>query len=117
MSRDMNLLLTDILDGCRAIEAYGQALTFHEFARHAMAFDAIVRQLAVIGEAASHIPDEARTKYPHVGWRKIIDLRNIVVHKYFGIDDDILWDVIHNHVPQLQQAVTDIISGIDFKDG
>jgi len=63
--------------------------------------DAVVRNLASIGEAAARLPVEVRSQYPEIEWSKIPGLRNRVVHEYFGVDLDIVWFVIQNDLPAL----------------
>ena len=67
--------------------------------------------LEVIGEAAKHIPDEIKLQMPGIEWRKIAGLRDIVAHAYFGIDNEVLWDVIQNLVPVLQRAIEEFPEG------
>lgn len=70
-----------------------------------MVFDAVMRNLEIIGEASRYIPEEVHVKHPEIEWRKIIALRNIVVHEYFGIDLDIIWDLVENKIPELLEQV------------
>ena len=68
-------------------------------------FDAVLRNLEVVGEAAKHIPGEVRAQMPEIEWRKVAGLRDVLTHAYFGIDPDILWDVIRHKLPVLAQAL------------
>jgi uncharacterized protein with HEPN domain len=79
-------------------------------------FDAVVRNLEIIGEAAKHVPVEVQTRYPEVAWRSIAGLRDIVAHEYFGIDEDILWDIIENQVPQLLVQAREILKDEGFEE-
>jgi len=81
------------------------SLSREEFDRHQLAYDAIVRNIELLGEAARKIPEEVRAQAPDVEWPKIIALRNILVHGYFGLDDDILWDVVQNRANTLRSAL------------
>ncbi len=70
---------------------------------------AIVRNLEVIGEAVKHIPQEIRDSKPEIEWRKIGALRDILAHEYFGVDLEIIWDVISNKLPSLKQEVKKLL--------
>jgi len=74
-----------------------------------MAFDAIVRNLEVIGEAVKRVPDDARTSYPEVDWRRISGLRDILAHAYFGLDPYTLWTIVDKKVPVLVKQVRQIL--------
>lgn len=63
-----------------------------------MVYDATLRNLELLGEAARHVPEEARALAPDIPWRRIIGMRNVLVHGYLGIDDDIIWDIVRNEV-------------------
>ena len=105
MSRDWKLYLKDIAASCRKILRYTQELSAEQLIQDDKTYDAVVRNLEIIGEAAKHIPSEARTLLPDVDWRKAAGMRDMLAHAYFGIDNDILWDVVQNKVPELAKAV------------
>ncbi len=67
--------------------------------------DAVVRNLEIIGEAARQIPSEVRERYPEVPWRRVIGLRNVVVHEYFAVDVEIVWTVVRQSLPELKEAL------------
>jgi len=113
MSRDYRLYLDDIQESCEKVLRYTRGLSFDEFMHDEKTFDATVRNLEIIGEAAKHIPPEVQNRHPDVEWSKIVGLRDIVAHEYFGLDIDILWDVVQNHVPALLDDVLEILAQED----
>ena len=105
MSREEFLYLEDIAGSCQKIIRFTDGLTRQELIDDDKTYDAVVRNLEIIGEAAKHISEELRNKLPQVDWRKASGLRDMLSHVYFGIDNDILWDVIQNKVPHLLEVV------------
>lgn len=101
MQRDWRLFLNDMTDCCGKLVEYRQLTNRTEFDRRGMAFDAIVRNVEVLGEAAGKLPEHVRSAVPNVPWEAIIGMRHRIAHAYFGIDPDILWDVVEHEVPLL----------------
>ena len=73
----------------------------------------MVHHLQIIGEAVRSLPDSFREKYPDIPWSKIIGMRNILTHQYFGIDVDVVWAVIENDLPDLKEKITRILQKQD----
>src|SRR5664279_2677830 len=102
--RDWRLFLMDISECSGRVLDYTAAMTREEFFDDRKTVDAVMRNLAIIGEAAKKIPADVRRKHPDVAWKKMAGLRDIVVHDYFGIDEDIIWDVISVRIPELKRS-------------
>jgi len=109
MSREYRLFLEDIRDSCQKILNYTENLSFKQFVNNEMAYDAILRNVEIVGEAAKQIPETVRNQYPEADWRRIAGLRDIVAHQYFGIHDEIIWDVVVNKIPVLLHQIQDIL--------
>lgn len=105
MPRDFKVAVGDILEAIERIERYTQKVSLAAFSENEEKIDAVVRNLEIIGEAARHIPQTVRVKYPEIEWRKIIGLRDILIHEYFGIDLTIVWDIVRNKLPQLKDQL------------
>jgi uncharacterized protein with HEPN domain len=107
--RDWRFRLEDMLKAMNEIKQFTRDLTFDRFCADTRTMQAVLYSLAVIGEAARHVPEEVKTKYPEIPWRDISDMRNVVIHEYFGVDPDILWETIHNDLPSLQALLNSIL--------
>ena len=106
--RDYRLYLDDIRQAIRKIETYTKGITLTKLKSNELIVDGIVRNLEIIGEAAKNIPAELKAKYPQVEWRKIAGLRDVLAYEYFGVDIDVLWDIINNKIPQFKKEVSRI---------
>ena len=105
MSRDESLYLGDIKESCEKILRYTKGMTYKEFAHDDLHFDAVLRNLEIIGEAVKNISEETRTAYPNVKWRKMAGFRDIVAHEYFGVNEETVWDIVKNQIPALLEIV------------
>ena len=105
MSREWRFYLRDMRGFCDRILSVSASLTRTAFNEHDLVYDGIVRNIELLGEAARQIPEEIRILAPDVEWSAIIALRNILVHAYFGVDDDILWDIVRNKIAPLRASL------------
>jgi uncharacterized protein with HEPN domain len=112
MSRDPRLFLQDILDSAAKVLTYTKGMTQEEFEANAMAYDAVIRNLEVIGETAKQTSPEMRVAAPNVPWRMICGFRDHLAHAYFGLDNDTVWEVITAELPALAMEVTRLLESI-----
>jgi len=110
MQKDSNIYLKDMLKSIEKIEYYVKDCSYGNFTSNNMLSDAVVRNLEIIGEAAKNIPSEIKRKNPQIEWKKISGLRDILIHAYFGINLEIIWDIVSNKLPQLKNGIREIIS-------
>jgi len=108
MSRKIKLYINDILESIDAIESYLKHTTFEEFKNDRKTYSATIREYTIIGEAISNIIDELNQNFPEYSWRMIKDFRNFIVHEYFGIDYQIIWDLTKKELPELKKKIKDI---------
>lgn len=104
--------LRDILDAIDAIERYRDR-DKAEFEQNELLQVWFVHQLQIIGEAARTLPDEVRALAPDIPWLKIIGMRNILVHGYFGIDTDVVWDTVSRDIPALKPAIEQLLQRLE----
>jgi uncharacterized protein with HEPN domain len=97
--------LLHILDEADFLNQHTAGLDRANFWGDELAKRAFVRSLEVIGEAVKQIPDEIRGRYPQIARRQIAGMRDKLVHEYFGVDYDIVWDAVTNKVPELASTV------------
>jgi uncharacterized protein with HEPN domain len=101
VSRDVRLYIDDMITACEKIQRYLAGRPRPAFEQDEQAFDAVLKNLEVIGEASKRLSASFREAHPEVEWREIAGLRDIIVHQYFGLDLDIVWDVVASRVPDL----------------
>lgn len=99
--RAWRFYIDDMIDFAEKSLAYSEGLDQESFVASGLNYDATVRNLELLGEAATHIPDAVRTTHPEIPWRQIISTRNQLIHGYLGIDNDILWSILKNDIPAL----------------
>lgn len=106
--RDWKFFLQDILTCIDRIIIYMKGMGRKDFFNDQKTVDAVMRNLEVIGEAAKKLPENIKEKYPNMEWRKLAGLRDILIHHYFGIDEDIIWDVLANKIPEVKAELKKI---------
>lgn len=99
--RNYELYLKDILNAFEAIEKFVEGMDFEGFKKDDKTSSAVIRKFEIIGEAAKHIPDEIRQKYSQIPWKEMAGMRDRLIHFYFGIDYNLVWETIKERLPRL----------------
>ena len=89
--------------------AHTQDMSYEQFCQDEWHVDAVLHNFALIGEASRHIPEEIKAQYPHVAWEDMCDMRNVVIHEYFGVNLSIVWLTIREDLPLLLQQLEKIV--------
>lgn len=113
--RDWKLFLTDILKCIEKIESYISGITYKEFIKDEKTKDAVVRNLEIIGEAANQVSKEIQHRYKEILWAQLIGLRHRLIHGYFVVDYDIVWEIISNELPGLKVKIKKILGEDGFR--
>lgn len=108
MERDPAYIL-DILQAAREARSLASGLTWETFQRSKLHQYALVKLIEIVGEAARALSDETKAANPGIPWPAIIGMRNHLVHRYFRIDLDVVWDVLQNHLPPLITQLTPLV--------
>jgi uncharacterized protein with HEPN domain len=108
--KDDEVYLRHILDAIEKIETYLQGQTHESLSQNDMMIDAVVRELEIIGEATNHLSDQFRAAHPEIPWRDAIDMRNFLVHEYFGVRTHIVWDTCQNDLPLMKELIDRLLS-------
>ncbi|MFC1573547.1 DUF86 domain-containing protein [Candidatus Latescibacterota bacterium] len=114
--RNYILFNEDITESIEKIERYIEGSNFESFKNNELVKDAVFRNLEIIGETSNNIPDEIRMKYTDIQWKRMIGLRNVVIHAYFGIDVSIIWEIIKKNLPDTKPNIIKMLS-IERKKG
>jgi len=106
--RPVDLLLDDICEAIDRIEQYISGMSFDVFSKDRKSVDAVVRNLEIIGEASNRLPADFKNSHSQIEWNKVVGLRHRIVHEYFGIDLQIVWQILQKDLPSLRQAISQI---------
>ncbi|MFA5294515.1 MAG: DUF86 domain-containing protein [Methanoregulaceae archaeon] len=102
--KDDRLYIIHILERIHKIEEYTNS-GYQDFIASSLQQDAVIRNLEVIGEAVKNISDRLKQAYPDVPWRRIAGLRDLLIHRYMGVDVQEVWNIIEKDIPELKEAV------------
>jgi uncharacterized protein with HEPN domain len=108
--RTSKMYFDDILTSINRIFEYTQGYSLTKFKRDYKTVDAVIRNFEIIGEAAKNIPDKLKEQYPNVPWNEMYSLRNRISHAYFGIDYEIIWDIITNNLAENKSQIETILA-------
>ncbi len=109
MNKDAQVFLKHILESIDAIEEYTQNLSEKAFLENPEKQDAIIRRLEVLGEAVKNLPDEFKQQHSDIAWNKAMATRNILIHNYFGVDLEIVWDTVLKSLPEFKDQIKNLL--------
>ena len=108
-SREWRFYVADMIEFADKVRTYTSGIDQATFLNEAIIYDATLRNLELIGEAATHIPMAIRDEHPAVPWRAIVAARNRLAHSYLSVDDDLIWNIIQDDIPKLLPALRGLL--------
>ena len=112
MKRDFKLFVADILDAMEAIKEFVKGKDLKGLLEDEKTLSAVLWKLTLIGEAAKHIPQDLRKRWPEIPWKEMAGMRDRIVHAYFGIDRQLLWETITVHIPRIKPALRAMLENL-----
>jgi uncharacterized protein with HEPN domain len=100
--RPTDLLLKDIREAIDRVAEYVKGMSFEDFSKDQKTIDAVARNLEIMGEAANRLPGEFKEVHSDIEWFKVVGLRHRIVHDYFGVDLQIIWQIVRKDLPELR---------------
>lgn len=101
--------LQDMLDNAKRASRFTSGMDFGSFSKDDKTVYAVIRAVEIIGEAARNVPQDVRSKYPQIPWRDVAGMRDKLIHQYFGINMEVVWQTLHEDVPMLIETLEDIL--------
>jgi uncharacterized protein with HEPN domain len=111
--RSAKLYLADILEAMVAIERFVEGMDFETFRKDDKTSSAVIRKFEVIGEAAKQVPESIRQKHPAVPWKRMAGMRDRLIHFYFGVKHELVWETIRQELPRLKPLIRMILEEIE----
>lgn len=106
------MYLLDIVTSINKIADYTKGLSYDKFANDSKTVDAVVRNLEIIGEAARHISPGLVVAHQDIPWMRMVGMRNKILHEYFGVDEEILWETIQQDLPELKTKIEKLLKTV-----
>ena len=110
--RDIKLYLKDILEAIEAIKKFVKDMNFEQFKNNDLVSSAVIRKFEIIGEATRNIPKEIRIRYPNIPWKTMVGFRDKLIHFYFGIKYEIVWETIKSKLPELEEKIKKVLENL-----
>jgi uncharacterized protein with HEPN domain len=106
--REIRDYINDLIESCEDILSFTKGLSYSDFVSDKRTVNAVIRSLEVIGEATKNLPISFRNKYPNIPWKQMAGMRDKLIHEYFGIDKQMVWQSIEKHIPYILPLLKEI---------
>lgn len=109
MKKDNTIFLKHIIESINYIEKFTKDSSKEDFEDSVQLQDAVIRRLEIIGEAVKNMDEEFKEEYKNVEWKKIAGMRDVIIHKYFGVDLELVWNAVTDDLPRLKKEINNIL--------
>jgi uncharacterized protein with HEPN domain len=116
-NREVIDFLEDTLNAMVKAELFIADMTYEEFLKDEKTIFAVIRAIEVIGEALKHVPPEFRQKFSNIPWRDITGMRDILIHEYFGVDLETVWETVKTDIPSMKPLFVELLNNIKTEHG
>ena len=116
-NREVIDFLENALNAMEKAELFITDMTYEEFIKDEKTIFAVIRAIEVIGEALKHVPSEFRQKFSDIPWRDITGMRDILVHEYFGVDHETVWETVKTDIPSIKPLLVELLDNLKTKRG
>jgi uncharacterized protein with HEPN domain len=106
--RDLRDYINDLIEACEEILSFTQGMSYSDFAGDKKTVNAVIRSLEVIGEATKKLPASFRNNFPNIPWKQMAGMRDKLIHEYFGIDMQMVWQAVERHIPYILPLIKEI---------
>ena len=110
MKRDCRVYLRDILQAFRNAQQVVEGISYEKFITDRKTISAVVRELEIAGEATKQLPASVRGKYPDIPWSDMAGMRDKLIHFYFGVDMEIVWETVKVRIVELEPLIEDVLN-------
>jgi len=107
--KDPKTYLGHIVESCEIIEEYLRDISINDFFKNRQLQDSVIRRLEIIGEAAKYISEDFKKLHQEIPWRKMTGLRDVLIHEYFGIDNNLVWGTIKDNLPRVKEQLKKLL--------